>query len=102
MNSVKRNPWHACLRPNPGAGTRLVLFPYAGAGPPAFGAWSKELNGLAVELAGVPELLALLLLVLHADFEARHLPGDHFFIHTARTAIIAFLADELISAYAKD
>lgn len=43
MNSGLRNPWFACPRPNPGAGTRLFLFPYAGGGPASFRTWPAAL-----------------------------------------------------------
>lgn len=37
-----------------------------------------------------------------ATFKSRNFPGGHFFIHTDRTGVIAFLASELVSSYAKD
>jgi medium-chain acyl-[acyl-carrier-protein] hydrolase len=40
------NNWFVCPQPNPGAETRLFLFPYAGAGPAAFGKWPAELSSL--------------------------------------------------------
>ena len=33
------NNWFVCPKPNPGAATRLFLFPFAGGGPAAFGKW---------------------------------------------------------------
>lgn len=35
-------PWFVQPLPNPGAETRLFLFPYAGGGPAAFGKWPDE------------------------------------------------------------
>jgi medium-chain acyl-[acyl-carrier-protein] hydrolase len=37
------NNWFACPQPNPGAETRLFLFPYAGGGPAAFSKWPADL-----------------------------------------------------------
>jgi medium-chain acyl-[acyl-carrier-protein] hydrolase len=48
-------PWFVCLRANPSAGTRLFLFPYAGAGPAAFSKWSAELpDNMEVWIAHYP------------------------------------------------
>jgi medium-chain acyl-[acyl-carrier-protein] hydrolase len=38
----------------------------------------------------------------NSTFRAQYFPGDHFFINTAREAVIAAIADELISAHAKN
>lgn len=43
MISKGLNNWFACPRPNPGAETRLFLFPYAGGGPAAFNKWPAAL-----------------------------------------------------------
>ena len=37
-----------------------------------------------------------------AGYRARYYPGDHFFINTARDAVIASISDELISSHAKN
>jgi medium-chain acyl-[acyl-carrier-protein] hydrolase len=34
------NKWLVCPKPNPAAGSRLFIFPYAGGGPAAFSTWS--------------------------------------------------------------
>jgi medium-chain acyl-[acyl-carrier-protein] hydrolase len=255
MISDSSNNWFVCPQANPGAETRLFLFPYAGGGPAAFGRWPAEfpstietriahypgrgsrhneapikqisalveslfkaihplldkpfaffghslgglvafevgrqlrlqnlprpqilfvsacgapdihdphppihalpepaflvslqdLNGIPAEVLMVPELMELLLPTLRADFaavetyeyipneyaldcpiiafggqddprvsserlegwaahtnagfKAQYFAGDHFFINTAREALIATIANELISAHAKD
>jgi medium-chain acyl-[acyl-carrier-protein] hydrolase len=108
----------------------------------------QDLNGIPAELTNIPELMELLLPTLRADFAAvenynyllndfsldcpiiafgglddprvsserlegwgshtkvgfklKCFPGDHFFINTARKAVIASITDELISAHAKN
>lgn len=37
--------WFVSPQPNPGAGTRLFLFPFAGGGPTAFGKWPAAFPG---------------------------------------------------------
>jgi len=43
MESDPTNRWFVCPHPNPQAGTRLFLFPYAGGGPASFGKWPAGL-----------------------------------------------------------
>jgi medium-chain acyl-[acyl-carrier-protein] hydrolase len=43
MISDSSNNWFVCPQANPGAETRLFLFPYAGGGPAAFGKWPAAL-----------------------------------------------------------
>jgi medium-chain acyl-[acyl-carrier-protein] hydrolase len=42
-DSSNPNPWYVCSHVNPGAETRLFLFPYAGGGPSVFGKWLGKL-----------------------------------------------------------
>lgn len=52
---MKPSSWFVCPHPNPGAGARLFLFPYAGAGPAAFSRWSAELSkGMETWIAHYP------------------------------------------------
>jgi medium-chain acyl-[acyl-carrier-protein] hydrolase len=43
--SFNSNHWFICPRANPEAEIRLFLFPYAGAGPPAFNQWTSGFPG---------------------------------------------------------
>jgi medium-chain acyl-[acyl-carrier-protein] hydrolase len=37
-----------------------------------------------------------------SSFRAQYFPGDHFFLNTAREAVIATIADQLVSSRAKN
>jgi medium-chain acyl-[acyl-carrier-protein] hydrolase len=53
--SDSSNNWFVCPQANPGAETRLFLFPYAGGGPAAFGKWPALLpNAIETRIAHYP------------------------------------------------
>ena len=55
MISDSSNNWFVCRQANPGAETRLFLFPYAGGGPAAFGQWPALLpDAIEIRIAHYP------------------------------------------------